>query len=98
MRILILFSFLPIWLMSMMNNLKVLVPASIIANIITMAGIVITLYYNFDEMPDPWRLPMVADWSKIPLFFGTALFSFEAIGLVIIFSMLYRVRQHNSFF
>ncbi|KAL3285193.1 hypothetical protein HHI36_019310 [Cryptolaemus montrouzieri] len=82
-RILILFTLLPIWLMCFLNNLKVLVPASILANVVTLSGILITLYYNLVKIPDPWRLPLLADWSKIPLFFGTALFSFEAIGLVL---------------
>ncbi|XP_045462298.1 proton-coupled amino acid transporter 2-like isoform X3 [Harmonia axyridis] len=82
-RLLILFTVLPIWLLTLMNNLRVLVPASLVANIFTFAGLLITLYYNFVDIPDPWRLPLIADWHKIPLFFGTAIFSFEAIGLVL---------------
>ncbi|XP_044757220.1 proton-coupled amino acid transporter 2-like [Coccinella septempunctata] len=98
-RILILFTFLPIWIMSLMNNLKVLVPASMMANVLTLAGLLITLYYNFLDIPDPWRLPLVAEWQKIPLFFGTALFSFEAIGLVLpMYNEMKNPRHFNSWY
>lgn len=49
-----------------------------------LAGIGITLYYIFQDLPDIKERDLaVLSWSKLPLFFGTVIYLFEGIGLVL---------------
>lgn len=49
-----------------------------------LAGVGITFYYIFQALPDISERDLaVLAWSKLPLFFGTAIFLFENIGLVL---------------
>jgi len=73
---------LPIMLSCWIRNLKYLVPVSLFANAAMTVGIAVTLYYVTRDIPAPSTRDYVAPWTKIPLFFGTAIYSFEGIGLV----------------
>jgi len=37
---------------------------------------------SFQEIPDPSSLPLMASWKTFLLFFGTAIFTFEGVGMV----------------
>ena len=48
-----------------------------------MTGIVITFYYILQDLPPISDRPYVATVTQWPLFFGTVIFSFEGIALVL---------------
>lgn len=66
----------------LIRNLKWLAPFSMLANIFVAIGLGITFYYIFDGLPSMDTVPKVADFHKMPLFFGTAIFALEGIGVV----------------
>lgn len=73
---------LPILCTSLIRNLKYLAPFSTIANIFMLMGLIITVYYTSQDLPSFSERNYFANPSQLPLFFGTAVFAFEGIGLV----------------
>ncbi|XP_072390862.1 proton-coupled amino acid transporter 1-like isoform X1 [Diabrotica undecimpunctata] len=75
---------IPILLPCLVRNLKYLAPFSTLANILMMLGIIIVLYHAIsDGLPSITQRTYVANPKTMPLFFGTAVFAFEGIGLVL---------------
>ncbi|KAE8741966.1 Proton coupled amino acid transporter [Frankliniella occidentalis] len=82
-RIYIVALMVPLIPMCQLRLLKHLVPCSFIANSCIVAGLGITVYYIFHELPDPEsRRFGVKDIQGMPIFFSTALFAMEGIGSV----------------
>ncbi|KAL0124911.1 hypothetical protein PUN28_006637 [Cardiocondyla obscurior] len=73
----------PIILSTWIRNLKYLVPVSSIANFLIIAGYVSTIYIMSSDLPPIRERRYVADWNNLPLFFGTVIYSFEGITLVL---------------
>lgn len=77
------FILIPILLPSLITNLKYLAPCSTFANICMILGIAITLYFSGQNLPSPVERNFFASFQQLPLFFGTAIFAFEGISLVL---------------
>ncbi|KAL7294050.1 hypothetical protein TKK_0012524 [Trichogramma kaykai] len=73
---------LPLILINWVRNLKLLVPLSTIANIITLGSFGIILYFLFNQGFSFEGAVAVGEFGNFPLFLGTVLFSLEAIGVI----------------
>ena len=68
----------------MLRNLRLLAPVTTLATICEFYALTIVFYYIFrDPLPSSSSVPAVVELSKLPLFFGTAIFAFEGIGIVL---------------
>merc|ERR1739844_352283 len=74
---------IPMLLLCSIRNLKYLSPISMLANILQMAGLGLVFFYLLQELPATWERKAYANWSQYPLYFGTAIYAFEGIGVVL---------------
>lgn len=82
-RVYILVTAVPIFLVGIVRNMKYLVPFSALANILLFIGFCLTFYYIFQDLPPMSSRPAVAPITQIPLFFSTVLFGMEGIGTIL---------------
>lgn len=78
----ILMFFIPFVLIMCIRNLKLLAPFSVLANIITFVTFGVVGYYVCQNLPSFGDLPQVGTLFNYPLYFGTTLFSLQAVGVV----------------
>ncbi|KAG4068674.1 hypothetical protein HA402_002365 [Bradysia odoriphaga] len=78
-----LFVLLPMLLPSLIRNLKLLAPFSAVANVCMAGGIGVVFYYILQDVPQISERKHIGEVSTLPLFFGTAMFAFEGIALVL---------------
>uniref|UniRef100_A0A673AU55 Solute carrier family 36 member 1 n=1 Tax=Sphaeramia orbicularis TaxID=375764 RepID=A0A673AU55_9TELE len=64
-------------------NLKYLAPLSLVANLVMTASLLLIYFYSLTHITYPINLPAVGRAKDYPLFFGTAIFAFEGIGVVL---------------
>ncbi|CAG9782024.1 unnamed protein product [Diatraea saccharalis] len=67
---------------NLIRNLKYLAPFSMIANLLVGTGMGITVYYLFQDIPSIQERSPFAGFERLPMFFGTAIFALEGIGVV----------------
>ncbi|CAG9578710.1 unnamed protein product [Danaus chrysippus] len=75
--------FPPMLALGLLKNLKYLTPVSLIAAIMTAWGLIITFYYILQDLPHTNTVKAFASWHQLPLYFGTAIYAFEGIGMVL---------------
>ncbi|GJQ86564.1 hypothetical protein Trydic_g5539 [Trypoxylus dichotomus] len=85
---------LPLILTCQIRELKFLVPFSFLANVFLVASFGITLYYIFSDIRMGDDLVMVGTMNTIPLFFSTAIFAMEGIGVVMPLENKMKSPQH----
>lgn len=73
----------PMILLNLVKNLKYLTPVSLLASVLTVGGLAITFHYLLQDLPRTDTVDGFSSWSKLPLYFGTAIYAFEGIGIVL---------------
>ncbi|XP_031342102.1 proton-coupled amino acid transporter-like protein pathetic isoform X2 [Photinus pyralis] len=73
----------PMVFINWVKNLKYLTPVSLFAAILTVSGLIITFVYVLQDLPKIETINAVSTWVQLPLFFGTAIYAFEGIGMVL---------------
>ncbi|XP_064545774.1 proton-coupled amino acid transporter-like protein CG1139 isoform X2 [Drosophila montana] len=73
----------PLILTFLIRDLKYLVPFSIISNVLMLISFGLILSYFLNDLPSLSERTAIQSLSKYPLFFGTILFSIEAVGVIL---------------
>ncbi|XP_059468908.1 proton-coupled amino acid transporter-like protein CG1139 [Neocloeon triangulifer] len=84
----------PLILLNMIRNLKLMAPFSMIANLLMATGMAITFYYIFQDVPNVSERPLFSSFHQLPLFFGTVIFALEGIGVVMPLENNMKTPQH----
>jgi len=83
-RIYILILLIPVILICSIRNLRYLSPCSVLANILEFVGLAVIFYYIFSSpIPSSHSVPWFTSGHQFPIFFGTAIFAFEGISVVL---------------
>lgn len=81
-NLIILLTFIPFYLASCVKNLKLLASVSLLGNVISIGTYAVIIYYASEDLGKFKDLPAFGESKNYPLFFGTALFSLQSIGVM----------------
>lgn len=65
------------------RNLRYLSPFSMLANLLQFIALGCIFYYLLQDLPYTWERKSFASWQQLPLYFGTAIYTFEGIGVIL---------------
>lgn len=82
-RVYLIMMLIPMILLNLVKNLKYLTPVSFIASVLTISGLVICFYFMLQDLPRTDTVKGFSSWAQLPLYFGTAIYAFEGIGVVL---------------
>ncbi|KTG47056.1 hypothetical protein cypCar_00009388 [Cyprinus carpio] len=69
--------------LTFIRDLRNMAALSAIANLCMAVSLILIFTYILNDVSDPRRLPYASTWRKFSFFFGTAIFAFEGIGVVL---------------
>ncbi|VDN60278.1 unnamed protein product [Dracunculus medinensis] len=72
----------PILTICSIRRLSDLAPYSLAANIVYICAITIVFYYFFTNLKPSSSFPAIGRLSDLPLFFGTVMFAFEGVSVI----------------
>ncbi|XP_071439194.1 proton-coupled amino acid transporter-like protein pathetic, partial [Hetaerina americana] len=72
----------PLLALCSIRNLKLLAPFSLLSNILVAISLGIVFYYIFTDIPHTETKPHFSTFTQLPLFFSTAVFALEGIGVI----------------
>ncbi|RXG62185.1 Proton-coupled amino acid transporter-like protein [Armadillidium vulgare] len=74
----------PLIFLCFLRNLKLLAPVSSVAMSFQLLGLIFIIYYLVRDLPVvEMKVPAFVGFEKLPLFFGTAMYTFEGINLIL---------------
>lgn len=73
---------IPILSICSIRRLNVLAPFAFAANAVYICAVAIVLYFFFTNVKPSSNLPAVGNLSELPLFFGTVMFAFEGVAVI----------------
>ncbi|XP_037031296.1 proton-coupled amino acid transporter-like protein CG1139 isoform X2 [Bradysia coprophila] len=82
-RFYLLVMLVPMITLNLLKNLKYLTPVSLFASVLTVTGLAVTFHYMLQDLPKTSTVHGFSSWATLPLYFGTAIYAFEGIGVVL---------------
>ncbi|VDM56791.1 unnamed protein product [Angiostrongylus costaricensis] len=74
---------IPTMALCTVRELRALAPLAAVANVVYLIAVCIVLQHLFQFDRRTISLPAVGNWSTLPLFFGTVMFAFEGVAVVL---------------